>query len=180
MGELENFPPEARSKIQDAGGFESFLLESLRFIKMGRCVGLAKHAVSLQQAGHGAGLDDLDVIVDPEPNPPYDDFEEAACSSAETDVCPVLPNPYEYKIQAAGDPRAEVHASWSLPDDGQQNPYSVFNGYERIDLYTAEVEGGVLEKDFLSGGTVPAAGRGNISKEDAAVQVGVNVCWFYP
>uniref|UniRef100_A0A8C2WNS4 RING-type E3 ubiquitin transferase n=1 Tax=Cyclopterus lumpus TaxID=8103 RepID=A0A8C2WNS4_CYCLU len=65
VGELGNFPPVAQVTIQETGGFESFLLESLRFIKIGRCIGLAKHAVSLQQAVHGASLDDLDVIADP-------------------------------------------------------------------------------------------------------------------
>uniref|UniRef100_A0A3Q3QK17 RING-type domain-containing protein n=1 Tax=Monopterus albus TaxID=43700 RepID=A0A3Q3QK17_MONAL len=62
VGELENFPQVAQLKIQEAGGFESFLLESLRFIKMGSRIGLAQHAVSLQQAVRGAGLDDLDVL----------------------------------------------------------------------------------------------------------------------
>uniref|UniRef100_A0A667Y0B7 RING-type E3 ubiquitin transferase n=1 Tax=Myripristis murdjan TaxID=586833 RepID=A0A667Y0B7_9TELE len=64
VGELDNFPAVAQEKIQEAGGFESFLLESLRFIKMGQRIGLAKHAVCLQQAGHGSSLDDLDDITD--------------------------------------------------------------------------------------------------------------------
>ncbi|XP_068600403.1 E3 ubiquitin-protein ligase TTC3 [Brachionichthys hirsutus] len=68
VGELTYFPPEAQQKITEAGGFEPFLLESLRFIKMGRFIGLAKRAVSLQQAGHGSSpnqVDELDVIEDP-------------------------------------------------------------------------------------------------------------------
>ncbi|XP_061755052.1 E3 ubiquitin-protein ligase TTC3 isoform X2 [Nerophis ophidion] len=49
IDEMENFPPMAHAKIDKAGGFEAFLLRSLRFIKIGMRVGLAKHAVSLQQ-----------------------------------------------------------------------------------------------------------------------------------
>uniref|UniRef100_A0A672HKB7 RING-type E3 ubiquitin transferase n=1 Tax=Salarias fasciatus TaxID=181472 RepID=A0A672HKB7_SALFA len=47
VGELLYFPLEARDKIEQAGGFEAFLLDSLRFIKIGECIGLAKHAVAL-------------------------------------------------------------------------------------------------------------------------------------
>ncbi|XP_057676906.1 E3 ubiquitin-protein ligase TTC3 isoform X1 [Corythoichthys intestinalis] len=48
-GEIENFPLVALTKIQKAGGVERFLEESLRFINIGGRIGLAKHAVSLQQ-----------------------------------------------------------------------------------------------------------------------------------
>uniref|UniRef100_A0A3P9KP96 RING-type E3 ubiquitin transferase n=1 Tax=Oryzias latipes TaxID=8090 RepID=A0A3P9KP96_ORYLA len=50
VGELEHFPAVARQKIDEAGSFEAFLLESLRFVKVGRCVGLAKHSASLQES----------------------------------------------------------------------------------------------------------------------------------
>ncbi|XP_077402807.1 E3 ubiquitin-protein ligase TTC3 isoform X2 [Vanacampus margaritifer] len=50
QGEMENFLPVAHAKIANAGGIERFLLESLRFINLGGRVGLAKHAVALQQA----------------------------------------------------------------------------------------------------------------------------------
>uniref|UniRef100_A0A3Q3LLN6 RING-type E3 ubiquitin transferase n=1 Tax=Labrus bergylta TaxID=56723 RepID=A0A3Q3LLN6_9LABR len=82
VGELDNFPPVAQEKIQEAGGFKSFLLESLRFIQMGRCIGLTKHAVSLQEVGHRASLDDLDdlnnldeldELMDPQTRNPYFD-----------------------------------------------------------------------------------------------------------
>uniref|UniRef100_A0A3B4T8S4 RING-type E3 ubiquitin transferase n=1 Tax=Seriola dumerili TaxID=41447 RepID=A0A3B4T8S4_SERDU len=107
VGELENFPPVAQLKIDEAGGFESFLLESLRFIKMGRCIGLAKHAVSLQQAGHGASLDDLDVLMDPDTNSLSPDLYESAFtsypddfSSTQTEIFPMLPNPYPFGFQS--------------------------------------------------------------------------------
>ncbi|MEQ2230683.1 hypothetical protein ILYODFUR_031985, partial [Ilyodon furcidens] len=64
VGELQHFPHEARKMIAEAGGLETFLLESLRFIKIGRYIGLTHHAVSLQQDRHRASLDDLDEIVD--------------------------------------------------------------------------------------------------------------------
>ncbi|KAJ8267134.1 hypothetical protein GJAV_G00138870 [Gymnothorax javanicus] len=49
VGELENFPAEAQLKIQEAGGLQPFLLESLRFVKTDNLIGLMKHAVSLQE-----------------------------------------------------------------------------------------------------------------------------------
>lgn len=115
MGELENFPPVAQLKIQEAGGFEPFLLDSLRFIKMGRSIGLAKHAVSLQQAGHGPSLDDLDDLdeldeldemVDPDTNSTSPDLHAGhdpaftssldGYSSAQTEVYSILPSPYVF------------------------------------------------------------------------------------
>ncbi|XP_076606314.1 E3 ubiquitin-protein ligase TTC3 [Chaetodon auriga] len=113
VGELENFPSVAQLKIQEAGGFEPFLLESLRFIKIGQCIGLAKHAVSLQQAGGGAGggaslddLDHLDVIEDPDTDSSPSDVQAAHSSafiscvdrfpSTQTYFCPILPCPYVY------------------------------------------------------------------------------------
>ncbi|XP_019728437.1 E3 ubiquitin-protein ligase TTC3 isoform X3 [Hippocampus comes] len=49
-GEIENFPPVAQAKIQQAGGLERFLLQSLRFSDIGGRVGLAKWAAALQAA----------------------------------------------------------------------------------------------------------------------------------
>uniref|UniRef100_A0A3Q0SCZ1 RING-type E3 ubiquitin transferase n=1 Tax=Amphilophus citrinellus TaxID=61819 RepID=A0A3Q0SCZ1_AMPCI len=98
VGELENFPPEAKLKIGEAGGFEPFLLDSLRFIKIGRCIGLAKHAVSLQQAENGSSLDDLDVIADPDISGDETGFTSYLndFSSAHTEIYPMLPNPYVF------------------------------------------------------------------------------------
>ncbi|KAL0994489.1 hypothetical protein UPYG_G00122920 [Umbra pygmaea] len=49
VGELNNFPPEAQRKIEEAGGLEPFLLESLRFVLRANLVALMKHAVLLQE-----------------------------------------------------------------------------------------------------------------------------------
>uniref|UniRef100_A0A674B3A1 RING-type E3 ubiquitin transferase n=1 Tax=Salmo trutta TaxID=8032 RepID=A0A674B3A1_SALTR len=63
VGELNNFPPVAQQKIQEAGGLEHFLLESLRFVMTDNLLGLMKHAVSLQDANTHR-MDNLDFIGD--------------------------------------------------------------------------------------------------------------------
>lgn len=170
VGELENFPPVAQQKIQEAGGFESFLLESLRFIKMGRCIGLAKHAVSLQQAGHGASLDDLDVIVDPDGSSPPPDLPAPngtgftshldSYSSAQTEGYPILPSPYTFGFQSTEmDP-------FSVYTDSQPAAYLSRNDFEEMDLYSAEVDGGVY---YPTSGAA-ATTEENLLKKHAAVQ----------
>ncbi|NXY16031.1 TTC3 ligase, partial [Atrichornis clamosus] len=42
VGEYENFPEETRKVVEDAGGLESFLLKSLRFIMVDNLIGLRK------------------------------------------------------------------------------------------------------------------------------------------
>ncbi|XP_074467867.1 E3 ubiquitin-protein ligase TTC3 [Sebastes fasciatus] len=164
VGELGNFPPVAQLKIQEAGGFEPFLLESLRFIKMKRCIGLAKHAVSLQQAGHGAGLDDLDDIADPDsdsPSPYLDSSHESAFtsyldgySSAQTDVYPILPNPYVFGSQPPplGQPAggetltgSDPYYQWTNGDCQQQAPYYITNDYGELYLSASDGDGGLLD-----------------------------------
>ncbi|KAK2828692.1 hypothetical protein Q5P01_019726 [Channa striata] len=185
VGELENFPHEAQLKIQEAGGFESFLLESLRFIKMGNRIGLAKHAVSLQQAGHGGILDDLDVIVDVDPQSPYSDLHEATFpnyvdnfSSAETVHCSILPNPYGYEYQPANViipsvdsiPGTELYSHWSNGDDEQQDCYFSRDDYEKMDLYTAGVDGGLWEMSSSLGGVASLITEENLLQKHASVQ----------
>lgn len=184
VGELENFPQVAQLKIQEAGGFESFLLDSLRFIKMGRRIGLAKHAVSLQQAGHGDNLDDLDVIVDPDANSESPNLEETAftsylnnISSAETDVYPILPNPYMYNFESASGvtpyvdvrPGINLYPHWSNGDNQQQDPNFLFPNYGNLDLYTCGFDGGDWQMDPSLGGTASLSTEEN--KRHAAVQV---------
>ncbi|XP_068571715.1 E3 ubiquitin-protein ligase TTC3 [Cebidichthys violaceus] len=147
VGELGNFPSVAQMKLQETGGFEAFLLESLRFIKMGRCIGLAKHAVSLQQAVRGAGLDDLDVIADPgSDSRGLDEGHESAFtssldsySSAQTDVYPALPNPYVIGSQPP--PRGELYL-WAIDDRQSEAPYVLPNDYGELDL---DLDDGLLE-----------------------------------
>lgn len=152
VGELENFPQVAQLKIQEAGGFESFLLESLRFIKMGSRIGLAQHAVSLQQAVRGAGLDDLDVldaIGDSDTNCPSPYSHETDFTFlAETDTCPILPSPYVYGLQSSSedpDPICSVPENylfnWSTGDSEQQEPYLFYNEWEELNIYDCELNG---------------------------------------
>lgn len=199
VGELENFPPVAQQKIQEAGGFEPFLLESLRFIKMGRCIGLAKHAVSLQQAGHGASLDelddldDLDVIVDPNTNSQSPDLQadhESAYtshmdsySSAQTEVYSILPNPYSLGShpalplgQSASGvtlPGNDLYSNWTNGDI-QQQAYFLPNDYDELDLYCSEVQGDVWETLPSSDGVASTTTEENLKKH-ASAQVNTNI-----
>ncbi|XP_040906849.1 E3 ubiquitin-protein ligase TTC3 isoform X2 [Toxotes jaculatrix] len=185
VGELENFPPMAQLKIQEAGGFESFLLESLRFIKMGRCIGLAKHAVSLQQAGHGASLDDLDVIVDPDTDSPSTDLHESGFpnyldnfSCAQNEIYPILPNPYAYAFQPDSGLTTSVGSitvndpftHWSNGDDQQESPYFFSNDNWDLDLNVSEPDVGAWEMDPSSGGVASLTTEESVLKKHAEVQ----------
>ncbi|XP_056252841.1 E3 ubiquitin-protein ligase TTC3 isoform X1 [Seriola aureovittata] len=185
VGELENFPPVAQLKIDEAGGFESFLLESLRFIKMGRCIGLAKHAVSLQQAGHGASLDDLDDLMDPDTNSLSPDLYESPLtsypddfSSTQTELFPMLPNPYLFGFQSVSGVTASVgsitgnesYSTWSNGDSLQQAPYFSIDHHSGLDLHVDEFYDGVLEMGLFSGGVAPLTTEENILKRHAAAQ----------
>lgn len=154
-----------------AGGLESFLLESLRFIKMGSCVGLAKQAVILQQAGPRLGLDDLDVILDHEPisHPSY----------TQTEIHPILPNPYISEDASGFDLNLNKNAfyyftKWNNGDSHQQFPYSSFKDQSELCVLGTDSAPGVLETDSSD----EAAGEGMLRKH-AAVQVEVLcVCLF--
>lgn len=193
VGELENFPQVAQLKIQEAGGFESFLLDSLRFIKMGKCIGLAKHAVSLQQAGHGGNLDDLDVLVDPDTNSESPNLHEAAFtrylnnfSSAETEVYPILPNPYMYDFESASGvtpyvdiiPETHPYSFWSNGHDQQQDPNFVIHHYGNMAQYTYEVDGGGWQMDPSLGGIASLTTEENFMKKHEAVQVNTSILLY--
>lgn len=185
MGELENFPQVAQLKIEEAGGFEFFLLDSLRFIKMGKRIGLAKHAVSLQQAGHGGSLDDLDDLVAPDTNSEPSNLHEAAFrrylnnfSSAEAEVYPILPNPYMYEFESAsgGPPyvniilEPNVYPHWSNGDDQQQAKFFIPH-YGNMAQHTCEGDGGAWEMDPSLSGLDSLTTEENLTKKHAAVQV---------
>ncbi|KAK1883048.1 E3 ubiquitin-protein ligase TTC3 [Dissostichus eleginoides] len=175
VGELENFPVVAKDKIQEVGGFEVFLLESLRFIKMGRCIGLAKHAVTLQQAGHGASLDDLDDITDPDIEYPCPGLDEGSFSafpsdqngySYAQDVHPILPNPYAFAPLPHAPAFVGVNNSfyaWSNGDDEKQDPYFIPDDYGGLDLLPSAGDRGVSETSSVSSDE-------SILKKHAAVQ----------
>ncbi|XP_073335984.1 E3 ubiquitin-protein ligase TTC3 [Pagrus major] len=185
VGELENFPPVAQVKIQEAGGFEHFLLESLRFIKMGRSIGLAKHAVSLQQARNGASLDDLDdldIIVDSDTDSQLPDLHDPAFtnyvdsySSAQPDVCPLLPNPYVFGFvppppllaHEVTFPGNDPNSHWASGDSQYEAP-NFF--YTELDLYSSEADGGLSETDQSSDGGAPVMTEESLLKKHAASQ----------
>lgn len=194
MGELENFPPVAQLKIQEAGGFELFLLESLRFIKMGRSIGLAKHAVSLQHAGRGASLDDLDdldVIVDPDTNALSPDLYAPAFTiypdnylSAPPEVHPILPSPYIF----GHTPPPHCHSArgctfiendplyqWACDDSQEQDPCFISDNYEELDIYSSEVDNRVSENDPCSDGGASMTTVESFLRKHAAAQVSANI-----
>lgn len=202
VGELENFPSVAQLKIQEAGGFAPFLLESLRFIKFGRCIGLAKHAVSLQQAGHGPSLDELDdlneldeldVIEDPDTNSVLPDYHVGhdpaftsyldGYSSAQTEVYPHPPYvfgslpPLQFGQSARGVtmPGDDPFSLWTNGDCQEQATYFLPNDYGELDLYSSEVQYEVWETDPSSGGVASVTTEESFWKKDASVQVNTNI-----
>ncbi|XP_062289741.1 E3 ubiquitin-protein ligase TTC3 [Scomber scombrus] len=176
VGEVENFPPVAQLKIQESGGFENFLLESLRFIKIGRCIGLAKHAVSLQHAEHGSSLDDLDDLGDPDTNSSPADLVTAYdpeitnylnnYSSAETEVYPVLPNPYA--LSSAFDPFSFWTNSKDL--DSQQHGLYLPNVYKMLYPNGYDENVSLWETDSSSGGIASVTREERFLMKDEAVQ----------
>ncbi|XP_029956961.1 E3 ubiquitin-protein ligase TTC3 isoform X3 [Salarias fasciatus] len=165
VGELLYFPLEARDKIEQAGGFEAFLLDSLRFIKIGECIGLAKHAVALQHSVQRASLDDLDEITDPDDDSftgfqteMDTDFASCLDSYHSSEVRRVLPNPYAPEFKPAG---MSNFIPWSNGDD-QQAVYYLPSYYEGENLYICDAATEVVDSD-------PTAEE-EYSKVDAAVQ----------
>ncbi|XP_051257776.1 E3 ubiquitin-protein ligase TTC3 isoform X2 [Dicentrarchus labrax] len=178
VGELEYFPPVAQQKIREAGGFESFLLESLRFIQMGRSIGLAKHAVCLQQTGHGPSLDDLDDLDDlvDSNSPDFQAVHDPAYTSyldqysfAQTEVYPILPNPYVSSVLSAGGVTLTVndpYSHWTNGDCQQEAPNFLPKGYGEPDLYSGEGDGGIWDQTFGASATTEE----NLRRKHAAVQ----------
>lgn len=186
VGELVNFPAVAQVKIHEAGGFEPFLLESLRFIKIGRRIGLAK----LHRTGRGASLDqldDLDVIADtncPSPDlysPAFTNYPDSY-SPAQTQVYPVLPNPHIFASStpppqlvhlAAGVTFIDNNPSYQLSDCNSQQSDLCFysNNEEELDLYSGEADDGVSENDPSSSEASSTTAEKNFLRKQAAEQV---------
>lgn len=186
VGELQHFPGEAQLKIQEAGGFEPFLLESLRFVKIGGCVGLAQHAVSLQQAEHGASLDDLDVIVDPDGiASPSDIYAPSFMTypdnyiTAPPEVHPILPSPYVYGSHTMPPlyncpTSIENGPPYQWACDDRQVEASLLSDNEELDLYCG-TDDTVLENDPSSGRVASVTTKESFLKKDAAAQVNTNI-----
>lgn len=175
VGELEHFPTEAQLRIQEAGGFERFLLESLRFIKIGGCVGLAQHAVSLQQAKTGAILD---VIGDPDVYAPAFTTYPDNCISAPPEVGHILPSPYVYGSHILpphyNSPTLIENAppyQWACDDSQVQAPFFLPDNDEELDLYCGDVDDTVLENDPSSDGVASVTTEESFLKKHAAAQV---------
>lgn len=194
VGQLDNFPPVAQQKIQEAGGLKPFLLESLRFVMMGHRIGLSKHAVSMHQAGHG--LNDLDVIGDNDMNPSTLDCHPGQESvftsylhdsgSGQPEAYTPLPSPYGYGSQlppstwltngvagTVGNLRGDDELShWTtackVPGYPLDPPYYSANNLDDLDLYVGEVDEGGFGETTLSS-------EGNTMKKPAAEQVSNNI-----
>ncbi|XP_055798331.1 E3 ubiquitin-protein ligase TTC3-like isoform X4 [Salvelinus fontinalis] len=161
VGELDNFPPDAQQKIQEAGGLKPFLLESLRFVMTDNLLGLMKHAVSLQDANTHR-MDDLYFIGDipnrlslnPSamaflPNPQDSgtrDYDEPIA------IIPVQPNTVQFcgYLQAIGTPL----------DKSYDNHY--LDNLEDLDLYISDVE----EKGVETPGKTAAEVQGDMAKKE--------------
>lgn len=175
VGEMENFPPVAQQNIQEAGGLERFLLESLRFIKMGRCIGLAKHAVTLQEARTEMSLDDLDEIVDPDQNFSFPDMHTDSetgltsylenYASANPDSHPILPNPYASSSQSSA-PDCLFYWSDNFDRASHFSPCS----FDELGCDASEAD--VLEMDSASSRVDSITTDEDVLKRHAAVQVG--------
>lgn len=177
MGELHNFPPDAQLKIQEAGGIEPFLLESVRFRKMGRSIAVTPVA-SVQWTGGGANPNSF---IDPDFHIP--DYASYACNSH-----PVLPNPYvhgsggappqSYSALGVNVPEAAEEEDESLLDFSQvEDPYSSFNKDEELKADRAERDGEALSQNSGSTGGVAAAAaaaEGSSSHRAAPVEVSAN------
>ncbi|XP_061558238.1 E3 ubiquitin-protein ligase TTC3 isoform X2 [Phycodurus eques] len=127
VGEMENFPPVAKAKLQKADSLEHFLLESLRFIKIDSSLGLAKHAVALQDAAH---------VDHPQPLPVFSSTQNAT---------PILNNVDTFHIDQHPPPvgKAPVNQAGS-------NKISP-NYFKSLDLYTREVEESWETYSYTSG-----------------------------
>ncbi|KAM4547284.1 E3 ubiquitin-protein ligase TTC3 isoform 1-T1 [Fundulus diaphanus] len=169
VGELENFPAEARRRIVEAGGLEAFLLESYRFIKLGMFIGLAQHAGSLQQAGHRASLDDLDEIADTHSNMTTPDLYTAEdftdCLDRSSPICsgslPVLPNPYLYS-------ESDALSQWYVSNFDLSAHY-LPNGHTEPGLDALDDIYGNSETNSASHGNMLST-DGNCASRHAAVQ----------
>uniref|UniRef100_A0A8C5G3G8 RING-type E3 ubiquitin transferase n=1 Tax=Gouania willdenowi TaxID=441366 RepID=A0A8C5G3G8_GOUWI len=155
VGELDNFPAEARQKIEECGSFESFLLNSLRFMKMGLCIGLAHHAVSLQQAGHGANFYMVDASLV---------YPMVHYSPPMTELYRMLPNPYTIPFYEAGN-------NTITPGTFDHDPLPISFLPERD--YETVVDGCEPGLDVLNG-TPVAGGNETFLKKDAEVQVRIS------
>lgn len=179
VGQLDDFPPVAQQSIRESGGLQTFLLRSVRFIRTGSRMGLAKHAVSLDQLDHLEYPNATPTF----PNPHARAFisDPRVTVSATGDVYPVLPVPPSYYYYP---PAAFPHAAcpfagaavsesapsfeWANGDAAQLPSYCLADDEEELDLYSSEAVVGGLEDGPAPSAT---AAEENVWWKHAAVQV---------
>ncbi|CAB1316543.1 unnamed protein product, partial [Coregonus sp. 'balchen'] len=153
VGELDNFPPDAQQKIQEAGGLKPFLLESLRFVMTDNLLGLMKHAVSLQDANTHR-MDNLDFIGDI-PNR----------LSLNPSAMAFLPNSQDSGTRDYDEPIAIIpvwpNLAIGTPLDKSYDNHDP-NNLEDLDLYIRDVE----EKGVEAPGKTAAEVQGDLSKKE--------------
>lgn len=169
------------------GGLQTFLLQSPSFIRIGSQIGLAEHAVGLQQV-EGASLDQLAHFEYPDMNPMFPCPHTSAITSdpnigvlATGDVFPILPETINYYYYPPAPVPNAAHLflgsafresdpsiQWANVDTQQLPSYYLPNDMEEVDLYSAETD-----ETFSSS----MAADKNILCKHAAVQVSTQ---FHP
>lgn len=178
MGELDDFPPDAQNSIRDAGGLQTFLLQSRHFIRVGSCIALAEDAATLQQAEGGAGLDQLDDFeyldmnaASPYPHAPALTSYSPGYFSATDGVHSDFLNTCHYVCLSA--PPPYVTYSFTQPAVTESGLSSeVASVDEEVDLYSSEDNIVVVENDPS---TSSVADEETVLSGPTAVQVNTTV-----
>lgn len=190
MGELDNFPPDTQNIIRDAGGLQTFLLQSCHFIRVGSCIALAKDAATLQLAERGASLDQLDDFehLDMNAASPYPhadaftSYSPAYFSATNGDhsyflntghygYLSALPPYVTYSGTQPAVTESGLSSEVANIDTQQLSPYSV-SVDEEVDLYSSEDKIVVVEN---GPSTSSVADEETVLSGPAAVQVNTTV-----
>ncbi|XP_068187104.1 E3 ubiquitin-protein ligase TTC3 isoform X2 [Antennarius striatus] len=191
VGELKYFPPMAQQKISESGGFEPFLLKSLRFVKIGRSIGLAKHAVPLQEAECGSRPDQGEVLDVLENNNAYsavpDSYTPPSTSNPydysppNNEVFPVVPYLYAYgPLPPPPCVQPAMGVTWHVPFPHLASGYHpqqaagyLYDSYEKRSIYFSDADDGVSENDPSVCGVASVTSEDSAAKRHAAAQT----CW---
>lgn len=155
VGQLDNFSPDAQNSIRDAGGLQTFLLQSRHFIWVGSCIALAEPVAALPQAEGGASLDQLDDLeypnmytASPFPHAPaftsYSPGYFSAMNGVHSDVLntrhyvyPFAPPPdVTYSFTQPAVTESGLSSEVANIDTQQLSPYLVYDD-EEVDLYSS-------------------------------------------
>eukprot|EP00079_Xenopus_tropicalis_P015031 XP_004912171.1 PREDICTED: E3 ubiquitin-protein ligase TTC3 isoform X2 [Xenopus tropicalis] len=72
IGTFKEFPEEAHQLVQEAGSLKDFLLQSTKFVMVGKLLGLRPHKVILEEASGKAKLNPTAKEFQPSSNNPFD------------------------------------------------------------------------------------------------------------